>query len=265
MLYSNQIPRYPSDTDCIEIDYASVKSFPIHWHSYYEFELVTQGDGVQTINGIEYSYKTGDAFLLGPTDFHKRNLDNPADIWIIKIPIWLIPSSFYDVVFQTNLPAVAHLNNKELIFSIELLKLLEKHSEISTTTDSIMTTLFVYVFSLDKRETNNNYTDRIAMIYRYLQENFSGNISLKDISLKFNLSEKYLCSYFKKHTGRTIIDTLREMRMYYASHMILVTNEPISEMYLRCGYNSSTYFVSDFKKKFGMTPTDMRKKRGARH
>ena len=267
MLTYQEIKRYPTESDCISVNLTSALSFPIHWHSYYEFELVVSGNGTQVINGIEYSYSSGDAFLLGPADFHKRTLENPAQIWIVKIPIWLMPIIFAEGFSQGYLPAVAHLNNQENSTCIELLKLLKNHSDKldsfdASMTDSILKTLFVYIFSFEKRTHKFDSKDRIGVIYNYLQEHFAESISLEDLAQRFNLSDKYLCSYYKKHTGRTIINTLREMRMFHASHMIIASNEPVQQISLKCGYNSLSFFLRDFKKKFGMTPTDMRKKRG---
>ena len=267
MSTSQEIRRYPTNSECISVNLTSAFTFPIHWHSFYEFELVVSGEGTQVINGIEYPYSFGNAFLLGPADFHKRTVTESAQIWIVKIPIWLMPIIFADGFSQGHLPAVAHLNNQEISTCIELLKLLKKHSDnfdsfdISLT-DSILKTLFLYIFSFKKRTREFGNKDRVSIIYNYLQEHFSEAISLEDLAQKFNLSDKYLCSYFKKHTGRTIINTLREMRMFHASHMTIASNETIQQIGLKCGYNSLSFFLRDFRKKFGMTPTDMRKKRG---
>ena len=267
MSTSQEITRYPTNSDTITVNLTTAFNFPIHWHSFYEFELVVSGEGVQVINGIEYSYSFGDAFLLGPTDFHKRTVEIGAQIWIVKIPIWLMPIIFSDGFSQNHLPAVAHLNNQKISTCIELIKLLKNYTVQTNSfdrslTDSILKTLFLYIFSFEKRVQKFNYKGRVSIIYNYLQEHFSETISLKDLAQRFNLNDKYLCSYFKKHTGRTIIDTLREMRLFHASHMIIASNETVQEIGLKCGYNSLSFFLRDFKKKFGMTPTDMRKKRG---
>ena len=50
------------------------KKFPdgtdLHWHDFYELEVITGGEGLYYINGVEHPLKRGSAYLVSPVDFH---------------------------------------------------------------------------------------------------------------------------------------------------------------------------------------------------
>ena len=48
----------------------------MHWHDFYEIEIVIRGTGTQIFNGRNYELKRGCAYLLSPLDFHSVSLNS---------------------------------------------------------------------------------------------------------------------------------------------------------------------------------------------
>lgn len=261
MSRSTQIPRYPALFDYITTGFHEVNSFPIHWHSYYEFEFVMSDENSQIINGTPCTYNKGDVFLLGPTDFHERTVDGSAKIRIIKIPLGKMPSVFYRNGLQKALPVRLRVENTAYNELSTLLSMLENsvNSKNDQLTESILTTILLFVFSQETIPLQNTPNNRIGQIYNFLQNHFTEQISIADIAKAFSFNDKYLCTYFKRHTGKTITDSIREMRLVHASHLVLSSEKSLQEIFPQCGYNSQSFFLRDFKKRFGITPTQMRK------
>ena len=46
-------------------------NFPLHWHNFFELEIVLEGHAVQILNGKEYKISRGSVYILSPTDYHK--------------------------------------------------------------------------------------------------------------------------------------------------------------------------------------------------
>lgn len=46
-------------------------TYPLHWHNYFEIEIIVEGAGAYIFNGKSYPISKGDAFLLTPVDFHE--------------------------------------------------------------------------------------------------------------------------------------------------------------------------------------------------
>ena len=87
-----------------------------------------------------------------------------------------------------------------------------------------------------------------------MQENLNSNITLEEISRMVHLEKSYLVRLFRKETGKTPIDALIEMRLTKASDLIATTDLSIYDIATQCGYNTVSFFISMYKKRYGMTP-----------
>lgn len=89
----------------------------------------------------------------------------------------------------------------------------------------------------------------------YIHENYMLDISLADMSEKFQLSQTYLSSQFKSITGYNFKDYLSCYKIEMAKK--LFTENPdlkISEVMELIGYNSMVTFLRNFNKYAGVTP-----------
>lgn len=100
--------------------------------------------------------------------------------------------------------------------------------------------------------------DPIPEIQRYLQENFSDpSLSLSKLSGLFNISESYLSHLFKDRTGENFSVYLENLRMNEAQRRLQEGSCSLSTLYVELGYANPTTWRRAFKKRFGMTPSEM--------
>ena len=52
----------------------------IHWHNFFELEIVTKGSGEVSCNNKKYPIKPGMVSLLTPLDFHEYSITSETDI-----------------------------------------------------------------------------------------------------------------------------------------------------------------------------------------
>lgn len=99
----------------------------------------------------------------------------------------------------------------------------------------------------------------IDTIRKYITDNFNDpSIGLSKISDEFNISESYFSHMFKEKTGENFSVYLENIRMNEAARLIKETNTSLNELYMAVGYNNANTFRRAFKKKFGITPSNMR-------
>lgn len=107
---------------------------------------------------------------------------------------------------------------------------------------------------------NNQKNSIVGESLQYLEENFTySELSLKSVSEYLNVSSSYFSSIFKKETGKSFIDTLTEMKMTKARELVITTDKRMFEIAAECGYDDQHYFSYNFKKYYGVSPTQMRK------
>lgn len=65
---------------------------------------------------------------------------------------------------------------------------------------------------------------------------------------------------FKKETGTTPGEYLMEVRLLQAQKLLRRHEIMMTEIAMRCGFNSSAHFTACFHKRFGITPSVYRSK-----
>lgn len=89
----------------------------------------------------------------------------------------------------------------------------------------------------------------------YLEDHFSEDISLRELSERFHLTPEYLCACFKAETQETIMQYLRRIRMHRAKLLLMESPDlSLREIAEACGFHSISYFGKVFRSSAGMTP-----------
>lgn len=98
---------------------------------------------------------------------------------------------------------------------------------------------------------------RIGDIYSFIAQNYSKMITLEDAAYRANLTPQAFCRYFKKHTGKTFVTFLNEMRIHEACKQLTENRcESISRIAYDTGFNSITNFNRVFKTTMGVSPKE---------
>ena len=80
------------------------------------------------------------------------------------------------------------------------------------------------------------------------------------IADKMNLSQRQLNRKVKSVIGIDTASYIREVRISVAKEMLINTDDPVTEIAEKCGFDSSSYFSKIFKQMTQCTPTEFRKK-----
>lgn len=94
----------------------------------------------------------------------------------------------------------------------------------------------------------------------FIHDNYSRQISLRDICRYMDVSPQYLIRVFKKELNRTPLQYLNIFRVSRAKDMLKFTPMTIKEISYEIGIQNPFYFCRLFKKTEGQTPSEFRKK-----
>lgn len=92
----------------------------------------------------------------------------------------------------------------------------------------------------------------------YMNSHFEEKITVEDLAALASLSANHFTKIFKSVTGETPIDFLKTLRLKKARNMLINNTDNMTEIALKCGFNTSSYFSSCFIEKYRMTPTAFR-------
>ena len=96
------------------------------------------------------------------------------------------------------------------------------------------------------------------LVKDYINHHISEDISLEQLSQNLCYSTAYLSRLIKKSTGQTFSELLQNLRMQKAQELLTTTDDKVNVVASKAGYNDISYFISMFKKKTGVTPTEYR-------
>lgn len=104
----------------------------------------------------------------------------------------------------------------------------------------------------------------IASVNRFMNEYYSlPDLSLKYLAGQFDTSVGALSRLYKQETGRNFSTALLELRMNKAKELLLHTDESLSAIALRCGYENYLSFKRAFSRFAEMAPREYREAHAA--
>lgn len=101
--------------------------------------------------------------------------------------------------------------------------------------------------------------DHVKETMKYIDKNFTENLSLEKLAAKVNISKFYLAKEFKYHTGITVNEYLISSRLSYAKELLKYSDYTINEITYITGMNHVSHFIHLFKDRENMTPLQFRK------
>lgn len=93
----------------------------------------------------------------------------------------------------------------------------------------------------------------------YINENYSKNLHLEDLSRKFYFNPNYLCMLFRRRLDTTFSEYIKSVRMNRAKELFESGNITVSEVSGLVGYRDYSYFHKTFSAYFGITPAQYKK------
>lgn len=111
--------------------------------------------------------------------------------------------------------------------------------------------------TLIKRHTNC-LSPIILSVMKYVSDNFSEYVSIKDFCNRYNKNASYLGLLFKKETGIYFNDYVNQTRIIQAIQLLKESNLKVSEISQQVGFTNTSHFIRRFKKWTGVSPVKFR-------
>ena len=106
---------------------------------------------------------------------------------------------------------------------------------------------------------NTDYIRReILLTKEYIHENYNKDLSVETLASIVYLTPDYLSRLFKKATGKSLSQYIRQYRMERARELLLHTNKKVIQIGIDVGYSNYSYFCQSFREYYGASPEKYR-------
>ena len=250
--------------------------FP-HWHDEAEFTLVQEGNCVYHIELEDFPVHAGDLVFLPPTLLHGITVpekDMLSDTYVFHMHFlgidardlcstkYLLPLSAQELippfVISTDHPAYHKALQAYLAIALawreqpagyELLiraKLLE-----------LITVLLPHCQeSSQLSRLNAEHSRKIKTALEYIAAHYAEDLTIADVAAQCYFSEYHFMRFFKRCTGISCGDHIKQLRLEKAAEHFANGETDILTVALSVGFRNLSYFYRAFRSKYGMTPKE---------
>jgi two-component system response regulator YesN len=116
--------------------------------------------------------------------------------------------------------------------------------------------------NLRMKETITDHPE-INKIIEFVNRHYDKELTLKGMAKYVNMGEQYLSGLFKKKTGEQFIQYVQRIRIERACYCLAETDLRVAEICEQVGFVHLNYFLKQFKKWTGFTPSEFRERKKA--
>lgn len=253
-----------------------------HFHAEYEIYYLVHGERYYFINNTTYPVRKGSLVFVNHNQIHKtggpQNETSSHERVLFGLPSTVlqmidtfIPGFSAKKFFSDNY-GVLHLSETEQIQVEQIIASIRKEigekslyyeqlaimkvAELLLLADRKIKGTGMKSYPVPASTTKHEKVDQIA---QYITKNYTESISLSLLEKECYVSKYYLCRIFKEITGLTVIEYTNLIRIQNAQKLLEKTDDSITEIAHKCGFDNIAYFQRVFKNYLLHTPLNYRK------
>ena len=123
----------------------------------------------------------------------------------------------------------------------------------------ILCLIFSQGENLSLSASRGKNTDATRSLIKYITNHYN-DVTLDELAKAAGYSKTHICRLLKNDVGKGYAEILTDIRLTYAKSHLINTSENIRHIANLIGFDSVEYFQRLFRKKFGITPGEYRKK-----
>ena len=251
-----------------------------HWHRELEFNIVVRGEVWCKIGNTVIKLKEGEGIFINSKVIHSFETPDDGrlkDILFDPVFIAAETTGIYErLVYPVlNSDASYLVLKQEISWQKEILEWLYECFDIFEKRPAAMQldihilvcNIWSRVFSrrqeLEVMETagiSMILQARLRLMIHFIEQNYSNRLSLADIALSANISKSEALRCFRSGMQDSPVHYLMKYRLGIAGALLAGTEDRITEIALHTGFESVNYFCRMFRRFYGISPGEYRKR-----
>lgn len=259
-----------------------IPSFPLHWHDDFELIYCLRGQVLVTVWGQAYRLCAGDLVVILPRGVHSIHQcgREAGEYYNIMFHPSLFKGAGDDPCYSKYVhPFLSGGKSMECFHAADsafnravtpcLLSILEHRRDGYFTHELLMKSqLFLLLHHMNLHSVTADDDSgllqlsfsRLKDALYYVQHSYDQEISVKTAAGTCGFSESHFMKLFREFTGMSFNAYLINYRLELAARQLSESKLKIIDIMENCGFRNHSYFTRAFRKKYGMTPSEYRKR-----
>lgn len=271
-----------SDKDCFYIAerYKTEFTYPIHSHTEYELNFTEKAPGVRRIVGDSVEI-IGDYDLVLITGEHLEHVWEQHECKskeIREITVQFSSDLFFKSFLNKNqfrsIAIMLERARKGIAFPMAailkvypMLDTLASEKQGFYATINFLTILYELSLFEDIRTLSSSSfakigvqsdSRRVQKVQTYINEHYKEEIRLNQLADMVGMTPVAFSRFFKLRTGKSLSDYIIDIRLGFATRLLVDSTMSVAEVCYECGFNNLSNFNRIFKKKKKCSPKEFR-------
>lgn len=255
--YDDDFPVYH-----FEYEQKTFTNKKLHFHNGFEIGVCLEGEGIFLIANKVFKFTKNCVTFISSEQPHIAQSPNESPSrWKYLTIDWEKMFGNKDFEVRNNVIYSEEMAQLVLMIYDEVEKRQDSYRNVvSHLLNALVCQMLRYENKVDNIPVANSGHDNVYAAIRYICNNYNRKFTIEDLAAVNNYSVNYFRKVFKEQTGMTPLDYVINVRLKMASILLRSTDKSILDVAGESGFATLSSFNRYFKNKYGMTPSQWRKK-----
>ena len=247
----------------------------VHGHDFDELVIVRSGSGFHIINDQVELVCPGDFFFVSANDIHYYEATNNLsliNLLLHKQRHFRFIQNIDELLGNVRAKAMPDSRGIFVLGEGELEKIVLLTEKVSdrrdddfdaiyfSATEAIILEIISVLYHCVTRKGERNRVDESVRqkMFNYVRKNYTQNINWDNLCEDSRMSKRTMFRFFKQMTGTTPEQFQHIYRLLKAQELLRITERPIKDIALACGFINASRLTESYKKRFLHTPSQER-------
>ena len=250
----------------------------LHTHDFHEMEIILSGSAVNSINGKSFPIGPGDVFIVGKGATHEISQVDQLELYNLgfrsqamrSIGDDLLKLPGFRALFLMDQPSdpTCHrltLDSAQLKTVKRLLdEMYEEYCRNLPGCQTVLLSEFARLSVLLSRNYSHGIPEKriwqMASVLAKMEQDYAEPLSIADLADSVYLSERHFRRQFEDIYQQSPKAYLQNIRLNAAMQLLRQQELSITDIALACGFSDCNHFSRVFRQRFGISPTEYRKR-----
>ena len=249
-------------SDSITFKYAKGKSAitGMEFHPYHEIVLFMGGNAEFISDRIRTKLSPDTLAIIPKESYHQFNIHGNENDYVRCVFNFYDNADWYELIKNTMKDVFITNPSREIRYLFSKANLLTKKDMLDTARQTLLNSILPLLLTeipVSFKESTTPKSQSVSKSITYINNNIYKQFTVSEIAKELNISTSTLEHSFRKEMNIPIYRYILEKKLILVQNKIQ-NGELITKAALECGFKDYSGFYKQYKKMFGISPSEKR-------